>query len=92
MAIRTGDITTGDAGTIGGQNFAADGHAAATLTAPPSAAAVADGVEDDGLAAAEEAPAEPTVPAGPAMSEEVIALWRSYRAEPESVTLRNKLI
>jgi len=94
MAIRTGDITTGLAGKTGDHDLATAGPAVATLTAPATAETAAEEAtaEDDGLEAATADEAPPAVPAGPAMSEEVIALWRSYRAEPESVTLRNRLI
>jgi RNA polymerase sigma factor for flagellar operon FliA len=100
MAIRTDNPTIDRAGATGLDNLEnrttpgmTTGEATATLSTRPTIAqaeaAMAEVEADD---AAEEAEAVAAAPAGPAMSEEVIALWRAYRAEPDSVSLRNRLI
>ena len=83
MAIRTGEPTIERAGTPGHVHVSTDSQelaATATVTA-----------EEPTDSVAATAAAQP-VSTGPAISEEMIALWRSYRADQSNVSLRNRLI
>ncbi len=84
MAIRTGEPTIERIGT------AVHGHVS---TDPQEAAATAtvtaEEPTNDSVAAAT---VEQPVSTGPAVSEEMIVIWRSYRADQSNVSLRNRLI
>ncbi len=75
------DAAEGMAAQTPAPNRFAGLSAAATVTAPTAAAPTATATVS-----------KPSTPTTPAMSEEMIAIWRSYRAAPESVPLRNRLI
>jgi len=84
MAIRTGEPTIERTGTAG------HGHVSTDSQEPAATATVTAEVPADGSVAT--ATATQPVSTGPAVSEEMIALWRSYRADQSNVALRNRLI
>ncbi len=82
--IRTGDPTIDQAGTAGHTTLAIEPQG-------PTATATVTVERPTGDAIAEATEAQP-VSTGPAVSEEMIAIWKTYRADQSNVTLRNRLI